>query len=188
MNEQPLVTLKEASRILRAPPHRIIHLCESDVVKPEVGAGGRGSVRRFSPDNIFVAAVALRLQDAGLTVKQLALVREALYSLTRVRVLKDEVEKGGLLGTVASLRRGERPVLLHVFLSDFLAGSRGRAMQGSAGGAVVAIECGQRLPQPPVSGVSFHTDDRRLVVAPVRVVVNLSQLCQEALSRPSTSA
>jgi hypothetical protein len=188
MNDPTLVTLKEASRILRAPPHRIIHLCESDVVKPEVGAGGRGTVRRFSPDNLFVAAVALRLQDVGLTVKQLVLVGEALNWLMRVRALRDEVAKGGLVGVIASLKRERRPVLLHVIVSDFPRGSREREMQGDLGGTIIAIECGRRLPQPPQSKISFHADDRKLTGIPVRVVVNLTQLCLETRSRPSSPA
>ncbi len=179
MNDRRLVTLKDAARVLRVPPHRIIHLCESDVVKPEVKADGRGTVRRFNPDNLLIAAVALRLQDAGLTAKRLVLVRRAFDWLTRVPRLKDEVKKGGLVGAIASLQRDERPVLLHVVLSDFLKGFHERELQGDLGGSIVAIECGRRLPQPPQSRISFHTDDSRLAVIPVRVVVNLTQLCLE---------
>ncbi len=182
--------MKSVARLLKAPPHRLIHLCESDVVKPEVEADGRGTVRRFSPDNVFVAAVALRLQDAGLTVKQLVLVRYAFDWLTRARVLEDEVVEGGLVGAIVSLQVDERPVLLHVALSDFPKGSHERKLQGDLGGSIVAIECGRRLPQPPQKPkprITFHTDDSRLAVIPTRVVVNLTQLCLEVrhgLSQP----
>ncbi len=185
-----LLTMKSVARLLKAPPHRLIHLCESDVVKPEVEADGRGTVRRFSPDNVFVAAVALRLQDAGLTVKQLVLVRYAFDWLTRARVLEDEVVEGGLVGAIVSLQVDERPVLLHVALSDFPKGSHERKLQGDLGGSIVAIECGRRLPQPPQKPkprITFHTDDSRLAVIPTRVVVNLTQLCLEVrhgLSQP----
>ena len=174
MNDPPLVTLKGAARVLRAPPHRIIHLCESDVVKPEVGAGGRGTVRRFSPDNLFVAAVALRLQDAGLTVGQLVFVREAFDWLLRVRALRTEIEEGGLVGAIAGLQQGDRPGLLHVVPSEFQRGSPEGDRQSGRG--LVAIECGRRLPQPPRSGISFHTNDGNLVAIPVRIVLNLTQL------------
>ena len=181
MDRRQLVTMKEASRALGAPPHRIIHLCESDVVRPELDAKGRGSVRRFSVDNLFVAAVALRLQDAGLTVKQLVLVRDAFDWLLRVRALKAEIDKGGLLGVVAYLRRGDHPVLLHVVMSEFLKGSRERDIQGDLGGSMVAIECGRRLPVPARPGIHFLTDDHNLLPIPLRMVVNLTRLRDEVL-------
>ncbi len=176
-----LLTMKSVARLLKVPPHRLIHLCESDVVKPEVKADGRGTVRRFSLDNLFVAAVALRLQDAGLTAKQLVLVRKAFDWLTRASVLNDKGVKGDLVGAIASLKRGERPVLLHVALSEFSRGSHERKLQGDLGGTIVAIECGQRLPQPPKPRISFHTDDSKLAVFPARVVLNLTQLCLEVM-------
>ena len=183
MSDMRSMTLKEAAGILNVPPHRIIHLCESDVVKPEVNAKGRGTVRRFSPDNLFIAAVALRLQDAGLTVKQLVLVRDAFDWLTRVAALRREVEEGGLIGVIAGLETGKKPALLHVALSDFPTGSRERKSQGAHGGVLVALECSRRLPQPAQSRMSFHTDDKNLIGIPVRIVVNLTQLCRDFRSR-----
>ena len=179
MSDMQSVTLKEAARILDVVPHRIIHLCESDVVKPEVTAKGRGTVRRFNTDNLFIAAVALKLQDAGLTAKQLVLVREAFEWLLRTRILKREAGEDGLVGIIRRLKDGDRPVLLHIALSDFPSGSRGRRLQDRQGGGLVALECGRRLQQPPQSRISFHTNDNQLARTPVRVVVNLTQLCLE---------
>ena len=60
-------TLTEAARLLEVPQHRLIYLCEKDVVTPDVqDAGGRGSSRRFSSRNLLEFAVALRLRDMEL--------------------------------------------------------------------------------------------------------------------------
>ena len=60
-------TLTEAARVLEVPQHRLIYLCEKDVVTPDLqDAGGRGSSRRFSSRNLLEFAVALRLRDMEL--------------------------------------------------------------------------------------------------------------------------
>ncbi len=57
-------TLTEAARLLEVPQHRLIYLCEKEVVQPDLNdATGRGSSRRFSRRNILEFAVALRLRD-----------------------------------------------------------------------------------------------------------------------------
>ena len=61
------------------PQHRLIHLCEKEVVVPEVRpARGRGSSRRFSHRNLFEFAVALELRRLQLPVR---VVRAILRSL-----------------------------------------------------------------------------------------------------------
>lgn len=203
MKDQRLVTLKIASRILRAPPYRIIHLCESDVVRPAVEARGRGTFRKFSADDLFMAAVALRLQDSGLTVKQIVHVREAFDWLARGYVLKEEVREGGLIGAILSLtprltadsktrspraaKEPPRPVLLHVALSNIHAGLLEGRQQSQPGRRHVAIECPQPPALPDRPKISFHTDDRSLAWMPTRLVVNLTKLCMElrgAMSQP----
>jgi len=60
-------TLTEAARLLEEPQHRLIYLCEKNVVKPDLqNADGRGSSRRFSSRNLFEFALALRLRDLEL--------------------------------------------------------------------------------------------------------------------------
>ncbi|MDQ2760677.1 MAG: hypothetical protein M3Y17_09695 [Actinomycetota bacterium] len=62
-------TLAKIARRLDVPQHRLIHLCEKEVVVPDVqGAGGRGSSRIFSAQNFLELAVALRLRDMMLPV------------------------------------------------------------------------------------------------------------------------
>ena len=56
-------TLTEAARLLGEPQHRLIYLCEKDVVQPDFeDAKGRGSSRRFSAQNLLEFAIALRLR------------------------------------------------------------------------------------------------------------------------------
>ncbi len=69
--KERLRTLKEVAEIVRQEPHRVIHLCECRVVVPKIGADGRGSVRRFSRDDIFRIRLGLTLQDSGLSVSQI---------------------------------------------------------------------------------------------------------------------
>lgn len=62
-------TLAEVARRLEVPQHRLIHLCEKQVVVPDIqDAGGRGSSRVFSARNFLEIAVALRLRDMMLPV------------------------------------------------------------------------------------------------------------------------
>lgn len=72
-------TLTEASRLLREPQHRLIYLCEKDVVRPDVqDAKGRGSSRRFSARNLLEFAVALRLRDIEIPAYVVAAVIHVL--------------------------------------------------------------------------------------------------------------
>lgn len=62
--------MTQAARALGVPQHRLIHLCEKEVVVPEVRpARGRGSSRRFSHRNLFEFAVALELRRLQLPVR-----------------------------------------------------------------------------------------------------------------------
>lgn len=72
-------TLTEAARLLGEPQHRLIYLCETGVVEPDLqDAEGRGSSRRFSNRNLLEFAVALRLRDLELPAAMIAAVVHVL--------------------------------------------------------------------------------------------------------------
>lgn len=76
---QESFTLTEIAHRLGTQQHRLIHLCEKEVVLPDVeGAAGRGSSRRFSRRNLLEFSIALRLRDLQLP---LASIRGILYVL-----------------------------------------------------------------------------------------------------------
>ena len=57
-------TLTEIAKLLQQPQHRLIYLCEKDVINPDgMDAEGRGSSRRFSARNLFEFSVALTLGE-----------------------------------------------------------------------------------------------------------------------------
>jgi len=57
-------TLSQVARLLGEPQHRLIYLCEKEVVRPDLqDAEGRGSSRRFSGRNLLEFAVAVRLRE-----------------------------------------------------------------------------------------------------------------------------
>jgi len=91
-----LITLSDVAEILGDEEHRLIHLCERNVVVPVEDAHGRGTVRRFSRDNLFCFAVALELQKWGVQVKSLQRVVKLLMHLAaagRARDVKDVVDQ-----------------------------------------------------------------------------------------------
>ncbi|OAI46014.1 hypothetical protein AYO44_12085 [Planctomycetaceae bacterium SCGC AG-212-F19] len=70
--------MKEVADLLNRPAHRIIHVCETKVVRPAVDAEGRGTVRRFSRDDIFRIRLALELQDVGVELPDIKPLMRAL--------------------------------------------------------------------------------------------------------------
>jgi DNA-binding transcriptional MerR regulator len=74
-------TLTEAAKLLGAPQHKLIHLCEKKVVVPDVrDARGRGSSREFSKRNLFDFAVALEMRRLELPVSFVQAVLRVLRS------------------------------------------------------------------------------------------------------------
>lgn len=72
-------TLGEAARALDVPQHKLIHLCEKNVVVPDVrDARGRGSSRKFSKRNLFDFAVALEMRRLELPVSYIQAVLRVL--------------------------------------------------------------------------------------------------------------
>lgn len=79
MTEQATFTLTDIARRLNAKQHRLIHLCEREVVQPDLqDAAGRGTSRIFSPRNFLEFSLALRLRDMMLPV---AGIRAIIYVL-----------------------------------------------------------------------------------------------------------
>lgn len=61
--KEAVYTLQEVQERLNEPQHRLIHLCEKEVIVPDIeDAQGRGTMRRFSERNLFEFAVALELR------------------------------------------------------------------------------------------------------------------------------
>jgi hypothetical protein len=73
------LSLKEVQLKLGVQPHVLIHLCEKQVVVPDVGgANGRGSSRRFSSRNVFEFLVALTLRRYEIPVRVIGVVTRLL--------------------------------------------------------------------------------------------------------------
>jgi DNA-binding transcriptional MerR regulator len=106
-------TLSEASRLLEAPQHRLIHLCEKKVVVPDYGdANGRGSSRRFSARNLLEFALALRLRKLTIPVATVAAIVHVLRGFE-----KTVAEHLGGFGLAEGLRRKGSPEL-RIIISD----------------------------------------------------------------------
>jgi DNA-binding transcriptional MerR regulator len=103
MNQPVLVTLQVAAQVLNVRPNRIIHLCGTGVVEPAVNATGRGKVRRFDRNDIFLLAVALRLQDAGLAAPVIRDILRIFDYLAKTKEFRTEIRRVGLRDFVAGL-------------------------------------------------------------------------------------
>jgi len=78
-------TLSAISKSLNVSQHRLIYLCESRVVRPDIeGPDGRGSSRRFSARNLFEFAIALKLKDLAMPVAAIAAI---VYVLRKFEAL-----------------------------------------------------------------------------------------------------
>jgi DNA-binding transcriptional MerR regulator len=105
--------LSEVARRLDVPQHQLIHLCEKDVVVPEVqDAQGRGSSRVFSSRNVLEIAIALRLRAAMLPVAAVG----AVIRVLRAFEARLERDMSGF-SLPHSLREEEAPDL-RVIVSD----------------------------------------------------------------------
>ncbi len=120
-------TLPEVARLLGEAQHRLIHLCETGVVIPDVAdARGRGSSRRFSRRNLLEFAVALQLRRMMLPVSATSVVIRVLRRFEQY--VRHEIPRFGLPESL----RGPAAPDLRVILSDgrtlffALAGATGR--------------------------------------------------------------
>lgn len=79
VEEKVVYTLAQIEEKLKEPQHRLIHLCEKEVIKPDFeDASGRGTMRRFSERNLFEFAVALELRRFDLPVAYIAPIIQIL--------------------------------------------------------------------------------------------------------------
>lgn len=167
MQEAPLKTLKEVAAQLDQPAHRIIHLCESGVVKPEVGAEGRGSVRRFNIDDIFCLRLALQLQDAGIQVPLIKPLVRALHHLKESPYLPNAVSRVEDCLDIRSVVKalGTFPKPMRAYLSQ--------------GNPVVLIAPGvKKVPALPPS-TKLYRDDSHIDWGPVTIAVNLTLIAEQ---------
>src|SRR5438128_59725 len=117
MAEERLKTMKEVADRLQSPAHRIIHVCETGVVRPTVDADGRGSVRRFSREDVFRISLALKLQDGGVALPLIKPLMQALdwfkdqYKLQTVSVQLLDLDLVSVIDALGSTRKPIRAYL-----------------------------------------------------------------------------
>ena len=78
-----ILSLKEIEVRLNQPQHVLIHLCEKEVVVPEVETEGRGRWRQFSGKNVFEFAVALELRKYEIPIAVIRVVTRILSSFEK---------------------------------------------------------------------------------------------------------
>src|SRR5438309_526325 len=114
MENEPLKTMKEVADHFIRPAHRIIHLCETGLVRPTVDASGRGSVRRFSRDDTLRVFLALHLQESGVEIPRIRPLMEALDRLMELREVKKLGEgpsRFDLVQVILAIGSEQRPVV-----------------------------------------------------------------------------
>jgi DNA-binding transcriptional MerR regulator len=110
---EPTFTLADISRRLDVPQHRLIHLCEKQVVVPDIkDAGGRGSSRVFSARNFLELAIALRLRDVMLPVAATGAIIHVIEALEDK--LGDEIPSFSLVDSLTAPNAPD----LRVIISD----------------------------------------------------------------------
>src|ERR1700743_3875776 len=106
-------TLADVARRFGVPQHRLIHLCEKQIVVPDVhDAAGRGSSRVFSERNVLDLAVELRVRDLMLPLAVAGAIVHVVRALEEK--LQEDVPHFSL---VASLRTAN-PLDLRAIVSD----------------------------------------------------------------------
>jgi len=114
MNWESLKTMKEVAELIGRPAHRIIHVCENEVVRPSVDATGRGSVRRFSREDAFRLTVALELQEAGISLPLIKPVMASLDNLMEIREIQEwrkRFHPFDLVSVIEKIGTQDKPVL-----------------------------------------------------------------------------
>jgi DNA-binding transcriptional MerR regulator len=113
MAEERTFTLAEVARRFEVPQHRLIHLCEKQILVPDIhDAAGRGSSRVFSARNVLELAVALRVRDLMLPLTLAGAMVHVMRALEEK--LQEDVPHFSL---VASLRTAN-PLDLRAIVSD----------------------------------------------------------------------
>jgi DNA-binding transcriptional MerR regulator len=160
MQEQPLKTMKEVADHFNRPAHRIIHLCETEVIKPTVDAKGRGTVRRFSRDDTFRVLIALQLQEAGVQVPLIKPLMRSLDNLMAIREVKKLCGDKGLdlVDLIRHMGSEEQPVIGFLTPPD----------------RVALITPRLSIPSRPDVRVDLHMTPQHLLRRGVSIVANLS--------------
>ena len=165
MNDERLKTLKEVAEQIERPAHRIIHICETGLVHPRVDAEGRGSVRRFSREDVFRVLVALVVQEAGVQVPLIKpLMRAlddfmALFDVQRLQAKLDHLDVVSAIGKLSSTKEPIRAYLISPQRAALIVPN------------LEASSYTQHLPE-------IHRDDHKLVDWPVAIVINLTALAR----------
>lgn len=149
-------TLAEVARQLDVPQHRLIHLCEKQVVVPDIqDAGGRGSSRVFSARNVLELAVALRLRDMMLPVAAVGAIIHVLRALEDR--LRDELPDFSLADSLTSKEAPD----LRVIVSDghriFFTLGRGKTNPKLFGGISIEDIAGNKAESiGELEGINAH--------------------------------
>jgi DNA-binding transcriptional MerR regulator len=164
MVPQKLKTLKQIADQFHRPAHRIIHLCETGVIRPTVDAQGRGTMRRFSRDDTFRILVALQLQEAGV---QVPLIKPLMEAFDRLLEIPD-IEK--------KRKPGWGPFdLVHVIRSHLGSDSQPAIAFLTPPDRVALVTPRFIVPKGPDVRVDLHMSDHLLSTRGVSIVVNLTQ-------------
>lgn len=165
MAEERLRTLKEVAEQISRPPHRIIHLCEIGVVCPEVDSAGRGSVRRYSREDVFRVLIALRLQEIGVPatfIKDVMSALDALLETHTVRKLRKSIASFDLVEVIKTLGASptKKPIRAYLLLPSH---------------QVIILVPGQQIHTPNLL-VKFCADEKQIEWPDVFVGLNLSAI------------
>ena len=63
------LTTTQVAGLFGVRPHRIIYLVESGAITPWRNPSGRGKVREFSRDDVFLVSLALELEEWGKVIR-----------------------------------------------------------------------------------------------------------------------
>jgi DNA-binding transcriptional MerR regulator len=155
----PTFTLAEIARRLQVPQHRLIHLCEKQVVTPDVkDAGGRGSSRVFSERNFLELTVALRLRDMMLPVAATGAIIHVIRALEDK--LGDEIPGFSLVGSLPGATAPDLRVIISdghlIFFTLGLADARARLFGGVS---IEDIEGNAALQVGPLEAIEAPAPD-----------------------------
>ena len=159
------------------PQHRLIHLCEKNVVVPDLEeARGRGSSRGFSLRNLFEFAIALELRRLDLPVN---VVRGVLHA---VRSFEEAMRRHIPDFTLPTSLVGARALDVEVFIID------GTALYLSVGNHTrkrivggVALQAGKRHPKHSPAPRRLSDSEARSIFdsAKTRVEVDLTKIARD---------
>jgi hypothetical protein len=172
------LTLTQAAKALRVPQHRLIHLCEKNVVVPDLGdARGRGSSRGFSLRNLFEFAIALELRRLDLPVN---VVRGVLHA---VRLFEEAMRRQIPGFTLPTSLVGARALAVVALIIDgtalyFSIGDQSGRKRVVGG---VTLSTGSKSPKPSLAPRKLSDGEARSIFdsAKTRVEVDLTKIARD---------